>query len=533
MTKTIKTSILTFFLLVAGLCLFSSYAFAGDTAVTEGCRTLPERMTELQACILCPLFEVILKTDQVIATKAFAALAKSFINVLAVILALFIAYHTLLMVSAFTKQDAPKYIGTLLTQIFKVLIAVMLLSNSDYVYNYVINPLMKAGLEFGLALLFTDASTTSGNNILANFKSQANSLQSSMPKGVIGQDLLASVITAVRLFSKTAAQLPAIGGTLICVSVKEARDILPNFEMLIQGLMLSGFGWMITLSCCFYLLDSVVRFGIFCTLLPFLIASWPFKITAQYTKKGWDIFMNAFFNFVMIGLVITVSSELIVNSIGGGKTGGMQELVNALNGNNVDKLAEMMDISGIDFLVMIACCMFAFKLVGQINELATQMAGGGGGSAIGAGLGKTAAQVGKKVALTAAKAGKAVGGAVYEATGAKDKVDGMKQKAMDGLANVGAKVGLGNKANPGGYRGSGGGAGGGGAGGAGGTGGGGAGGGGAGGGAGGAGGGAGGAGGGNTITMEKKEQPNKSNRTMDSHGPKTTQGVPGSKTTIG
>ena len=169
MTKTIKTSILTFFLLVAGLCLFSSYAFAGDTAVTEGCRTLPERMKELKACILCPLFEVILKTDQVIATKAFAALAKSFINVLAVILALFIAYHTLLMVSAFTKQDAPKYIGTLLTQIFKVLIAVMLLSNSEYVYNYVINPLMKAGLEFGLALLFTDASTTSGNNILIKF----------------------------------------------------------------------------------------------------------------------------------------------------------------------------------------------------------------------------------------------------------------------------------------------------------------------------------------------------------------------------
>ena len=458
MIKTIKTSTLIIFSLIAGLCLFSSYAFAGS--VTDGCRTLPDRMAELEACVLCPLFEIILQTDQVIATKAYAALATSFINVLAVILALFIAYHTLLMVSSFTKQDAPKYINTLLVQIFKVLIAVLLLSNPAYIYNYVINPLMKAGLEFGLALLFTDASSTSGNNILSTFKSQVDSLQSDMPSGVIGQDLLASVITAVKLFSKTAAQLPAIGGTLICVSVNEAMDILPNFEMLIQGLMLNAFGWMITLSCCFYLLDSAVRFGIFCALLPFLIACWPFKITAQYTKKGWDIFMNAFFNFVMIGLVITVSSELVVNSIGGGKSGGTQELVDALNGNNVDKLADMMNISGVDFLVMIACCMFAFKLVGQINELANQISGTSGGSAIGADLGKTAAQVGKKVGGVAAKAGKAVGGAVYEGTGAKAKVDGMKQKAMDGLASVGAKVGLGNKANPGGHGGSGGGAGG-------------------------------------------------------------------------
>jgi hypothetical protein len=99
---------------------------------------------------------------------------------------------------------------------------------------------------------------------------------------------------------------------------------------------------------------------------------------------------------------------------------------------------------------MIACCMFAFKLVGQINALANQISDTSGGSAIGAGLGKTAAQVGKKVALTAAKAGGAVAGAVYEGTGAKASVDNMKQGAMNKMANFGAKIGLGNKANPGG-----------------------------------------------------------------------------------
>lgn len=449
MIKIIKTHIFVTFLIILALCTFSSDVLA-ETAVTEGCKTLSERVSELKACILCPLFKVILNTDQVIASKAYDALASSFINVIAVTLALFIAYHTLLLVSSFTKQDAPKYISTLLLLIFKVLVAVLLLSNSDYVYNYVINPLMKAGLEFGLALLFTDASSTDGaNNILTSFKSMATSEAKSMPKGVIGTDLLGSVMASVKLFSQSAAQLPAIGGTLVCVSVHEGKNVLINFEMFTQGILLLGFGWMITLSCCFYLLDSVVRFGIFCTLLPFLIAAWPFKITFKYTKTGWDIFMNAFFNFVMIGLVITVSSELIVNAIGGGDTGGMQELVNAINGNDVDKLKNMMDISGVDFLVMIACCMFAFKLVGQINALADQISTTTG-SDIGAKLGSVAAQAGKKVAGAAKKVGGAAAGAVYEGTGAKAKVEGVKQKAMDGLGRVGAKIGLGSKANPGG-----------------------------------------------------------------------------------
>ncbi len=448
MKSRIKT-FLPIILVLFGLCLFSTDVSA--EAVTEGCRPLPSRVSELEACILCPLFQVILNTDQTIATKAFDALAKSFINVIVMVLALFIAYHTLLLVSSFTKQDAPKYIGTLLFQIFKVLVAVLLLSNSEYVYNYVINPLMKSGLEFGLALLFTDAGTTDGNNILADFNSQVKATASSMPSGVIGQDVLASVMAAVRLFSKASAQLPAIGGTLICVSVNEGTKFLINFEMFIQGLLLLGFGWMICLSCCFYILDSVVRFGIFCVLLPFLIASWPFKVTSKYTNSGWEIFMNAFFNFVMIGLVITVSSELIAHSIGGGSnTGGMQALIDAINGNNVQILKDMMEIGGVDLLIMLACCMFAFKLVEQINQLATQMAGGGGGSDIGGKLGGLAGQAAKKTAGLALKAGKGVGGAVYEATGAKAKVDGAKNTVKNKLNDWGAKVGLGNKANPGG-----------------------------------------------------------------------------------
>ena len=412
-----------------------------QTGASKGCVPLPVKYAQIQTCILCPLFNVILNTDQTIATKSFNALASSFRSLILIVLALFVAYHTLMVVSAFTKQDTPKYLSTLMVQGFKVLVAAWLLTDPAYVYDYVINPLMQAGLEFGLELMLD------GDNNTQTFKGLTDEEMSAMPSGVIGQNLLASVMASIKLFNRTAAQMPAIGSSLICISTHAAAHILPDFSMLIEGALVFAFGWLIILAASFYLLDSVVRFGIFCALLPFLIASWPFKVTKQYANAGWKIFMNAFFNFVMMGIIIGLNSELIAQGLTGSK-GGMDELEAAINGSNVDELKELMDISGTDFLVLVACCLFAFKLVAQINDLASDISGGGGGTAIGSKIGGLAAQAVKKTAFAAAGAAGATGGAVYEASGAKAKVDNMKGKVLGGVASVGAKIGLGAKANP-------------------------------------------------------------------------------------
>lgn len=409
------------------------------TGASKGCVPLPVKFAEIKTCILCPLFNVILRTDQTMATKSFSALAIGFRNLIIVVLALYIAWQTLITVSAFTKQDAPKYIGSLLVQAFKVLVAALLLSNPEWIYYYVINPLMGAGLEFGLALLFKA-------ELLTEFNTLTNAEVPGMPDGVISQTLLAQVMASIRLFNKAAAQMPAIGSTLMCISWHEGAKILPDFSMLIEGLLIWGFGWAIVLAASFYLLDSAVRFGIFCTLLPFLIAAWPFKVTAKYTKTGWDIFMNCFFNFVMMGLVIGINSELIAEGLSGGK-GGMDALIAAINGDRVDELKELMDISGTDFLVLVACCLFAFKLVGQINALATEMAGGGGSQGIGNKIGGAAMQGVKKATSMGAKVGGSAAGFTYEATGAKAKVAGAKAGVASGMAKMGTKVGLGSKAS--------------------------------------------------------------------------------------
>ncbi|HCU58504.1 MAG TPA: hypothetical protein DIC64_00815 [Alphaproteobacteria bacterium] len=413
----------------------------------KGCKPLPARYAEIGGgkgpldCLLCPVFSVILETDQSMATSSYKALASSFRYVIIVVLALFIAYQTLLSVSAVTKQDVGKYLQTILIQTFKVLVAVLLLSNSAYIYHYVINPLMEAGLEFGLTIIDDDLGK--------HMKALAVANESSMPAGDISQNLLAQVLSAVKIFSNSAAELPAIGSALMCVSVHSASPglHLPDVSMLIEGLICYAFGWMIALACCFYLLDCVVRFGIFCTLLPFLIACWPFKITIKYAKTGWDIFMNTFFNFVMMGLVISFTGKLIGQALMGESKGpegaedGKKALENVLNGNNVDLLKDMMSLDGVKFLVLIACCIFAFKLVEQVNELAAKVSSTDGGTGIGNKLGGLAANAAKKVAGAGIKAAGKVTGASGAIAGVKDRIAARNDA-------IRSKLGGGSKTNP-------------------------------------------------------------------------------------
>ena len=468
MTKSKLHQFLKIFILIllGAFYFYGTPSYADSTGVDDngkavsgtmrGCKPLPARYAEINNCILCGMFKVILRTDQSMATMSYGTLAKSFRNVIIIVLALFIAYQTLLTVSAVTKQDVAKYLQTILIQAFKVLVAALFLTNAVYVYNFIINPLMEAGLEFGLSVI--------DSNVLTHLAAEAKAAEGAISQGVISQNLLAKVLGTIVLFSKEAAELPTIGSALICVSVHAASPAfgLPDFSMFLEGLITYAFGWCIALACCFYLLDSVVRFGIFCTLLPFLIACWPFKVTAKYTKAGWDIFMNTFFNFVMMGVVLTMTSELISQAMTGG-TGGKEELERVLNDDAVAELKTMMSLDGTKFLVLIACCIFAFKLVGQIGDLANQVSQTSGPTAknsIGGHLGGLAAQGAKKVAGAGIKAAGKITGASGAIAGVKDRLAAKNDAIRNKLAGTGGESGSSGGGNSGGSTGGGGDAGG-------------------------------------------------------------------------
>lgn len=363
----------------------------------KGCEALPSKLYRQRECFFCPLFKVIYEAADKMTVLSFDKLAASFAAIIALGLGIWIAFQTLTHVSSLTKQDAPKFLGNLIKQSFKFLIAFLLLQNHKVIFEYVINPLLISGLTFGKSLLFLP-------DEFSNITS-TGTLQTAFYSSTLYGELEAFVGSVQRQIGF----MQAIGTTLICIGSNMmigigGFDFASGFQMAIQGILLAGFGLLLSLAFAFYLIDAVVQLGVVGALMPFLIACWPFKLTSQYSSTGFKMLLNSFFVFVFTGLVISVNLNLVDAALGQSangdqtietqvavqgdndtleqgsvavKTGALKGIFDAVNEQNPDKLKKLTDISSIGFLILVLCCIFGFKFSGQASELAGKMAGGG------------------------------------------------------------------------------------------------------------------------------------------------------------
>lgn len=414
--------------------------FQSITGVTRGCVPLPVKLAESKSCIYCPLFKTIFNAAQSMSTKAYDKLAGPLANVMLIGFAIVIAFMVLKNVSSFTKQDAPKFVTELLVNMFKVLVAYYMLKNANIVYGYIVGPVLKAGFEFGSSLLFAK------NDSYLAACDVSKTLQN-VSNGVMPAYLYTNLDCFIRAVQAEVAVPQSVGSSLMCVarnagkeSIGPVRNVLWDFGMMFQGFAIWVMGWIISLAFAFYLIDATIQLGIIGALMPFLIACWPFKATRNYTSKGWGIFMNTFFVYVFMGLVVSINVELLGQGLTGSK-GGFDAIMKALNGNNVQELKELLDIGFAGFLVLVACCLFAFKLTGQASDLAGTMAGGGGPK-IGANIGGLAYGAATKGVQGTLKTGLGAAKAVSDKTGLTNVVNKGRDWAKD---KVWGAVGLGRR----------------------------------------------------------------------------------------
>ena len=366
--------------------------------VMEGCEPFPMKVAEFENCIFCPLFDILYQAAKTMAVAAFDKLSNAFSNLLLIGFALYIAYITLKMVSSFTKQDAPKYITEGLTMAFKVLIAFLLLKNGPEVYRLGFEPLLNAGIEMGTSFMSATSDIGGCEGGISNASEGA----------FYSDDLQVKITCFLKKVSQEIAVMHAIGDSLMCVAKNTAAHWYGMWDltMFFTGLVIWAFAWLLCLAFAFYLIDTIIRLGIIGALLPFLIASWPFKITSGFASKGWSMFLNAFFTFVFLGLVISVCLQLAAQAITGGETGsaGSSGLIEMLMSNQVDSVLETLGIGLGGFIFLMLCCAFGFKLCGQASDLAGEMSGASS-SGIGQAIGITAAGLAKGFGIGAAKLG--------------------------------------------------------------------------------------------------------------------------------
>ena len=262
-------------------------------------------------CTFCSLFKVFFDTISKVAQKADVTFSKSMVPVVAVGFALWLVVYILGYLSSFETRDVKDAFQEIVTKGALVVVSVIILTNgSCNFYNTFINPVYETflrGAKVALNVSLEGGGQLGAETAELSTSSASEGLPVSMKESIVG------TMTAMeRVISK----LRALGSSLMCYSWEKAiLYIIPRFSYLITGL----FYWIMAMAMIvivpFLMIDIVFELGVAVALLPFAIASYPFKQMRQYSKKVWETFLNSGFGFLFMALVIVMILAVFEQSV--------------------------------------------------------------------------------------------------------------------------------------------------------------------------------------------------------------------------
>ena len=378
--------------------------------------SISEYHNSIKGCMFCKLFEVIFNTSSAIADKSHTLFSESMISLLAVGLAIALAWTIMRYVSDMTVKDP----GMLLNDIFRktfLIVFLILLLKVDVVklFDMFVTPIFEAGFKLAESIILNSSVELATDTPWGKLDG------SGLPEA-----LGYSMLRAIYAIQARLEQLLALGSNSICIAlyVKSYAGwpIFPHFGYLITGIFLWIAAVVFMLAYPFLLIDSVLQFTIASSLLPVGIAATGFKITYKYVNifKIINIFMTAMFVFIFLTIVMFIllagMDQIIIEDI--------RHAYDETTQSNYFSLSELGWFAE-KFIKLVFFLFLGKTVLEDIPNFAedyakTFSAGESGGKAdmgIGRTVGGYYAQGLKAAASLGVKGGKAVGGEALDLTG--------------------------------------------------------------------------------------------------------------------
>lgn len=322
--------------------------------------------------ILRSPYEYVAEACSDIANLSWDVFSKPLMGVVAVGFSIYIAVYTLKNIASFSQQDFAAYLSNEKTGLiplgFKAGIIVWLLGNNDFIYSHLIGPVITSGMELGLMLGQTDTLT------MSSFEDTTNVRQ-----------LFQQIINTAIYFNDMIYPIVARGRLMLCLAFLPDSIIDWHFSLIPYGLILLVFGWFIIIGMAFYMIDVLLRFGIGCIMLPFAIACSMSKLTSNYAKKTWILFINTTFNFIILGVVITISVKMLGSAIGGGKGDPFTNPSKVFSNSDAEELVKNLSMTMLTLTAITS--QIVFKLFNDVGSIVESLIGGGNVGKVGANVG--------------------------------------------------------------------------------------------------------------------------------------------------
>ncbi len=392
-----------------------------------------EARSDFDGCLLCPVFEKLFDASSYMSQKAWETTSGGAINLLALGFVAWLILYILPQLGAIDKLNTNKLWDDFIEKIFKVIIAFILLSiPTSQFYGLFLGPVFEGGMNIANEILGSDCSQVSTGGQV----------------GAFPMAMKTSIVCAIENIQGRLADGMTVGRVALCFGWKVdlAWDIIPNFGMMLIGAIILIVFTLLMIVVPFLLIDCIIRLGIVGAIMPMAIVCWAFKFTAQYTKKTWEMFVNVFFKFIFLVMVIVTILSMCQAMLNGGSGDSAVNIQQAVQQNNIDDILNAFSWSGGKFLKLVAVIIFGLVLLENSDGLSSGFGNSGGGGD----------DIGGKVATAGMSAvrggGKKLGGAAMTGAGvmaakaindASEGVNSIRHRARVAFSNVGNKTGLG------------------------------------------------------------------------------------------
>lgn len=275
--------------------------------------------SDLKECTFCGLFKVAFNTASKMAAVSINTFSGSFLKVVIIVFALWLAVLVLGFVSSIETRDFKDFAQNLIHQGFYVLIAVILLKTGAMsFFNLALEPIFNTGLNIAQATISAQDVVSQTKDPLAKTACPASGnygIITDKEGGALPPSMGENIICTMTLIQARAAKVKALGSASLCYSWEKKFLIIPHLAYMLTGLGLWVGAMILIIAVPFLMIDSVIELAIAAALLPFAIAAYAFKITRKYTSPVWNTFLNSVFAFLficLIALMLTTAFEQVL-----------------------------------------------------------------------------------------------------------------------------------------------------------------------------------------------------------------------------
>ena len=390
-------------------------------------------------CWFCPVFETLFKAINNLVTSMSQYMSTFFLNLMGIGILFLIAFKVGRMLVQLQDVDLMQFLGDLFKPLGRAIIATALLGamtfSGDTIYHLLIQPIFDVSLFLGeqtlnIAVANTEvftATQSSGEVIrqAGGTVMEACNYRGTLPdKTAFTSRELQQLICWMRTVSSSLGVGIAIGSTFVKIGF---QDFFNNMGMIVSGILIFIAFFINYVMFPLKLLETIVRLGFVLMLTPLWIILWVFPVTAQYTKKAWEMFLGCCLVMISLSVIVALVIQIMNNSIQ--PDGLSEQLFIELGCGKTDHALKKIETGGMALFILLAFGFMCWSILGTASALAGTFISVGGDLGLEKGVAQNAVQAGGlawKGAKTTGRLGwagaKTIGGAI------KDSIDKRKKK---------------------------------------------------------------------------------------------------------